>query len=413
MTEKKLIFSMQTENELIERQAASQRIIEIVVQAPPLAARSQARPPLNLALVIDRSGSMSGDKLAFVQQAAIQLLDLLDEHDRVAVVAYDDEVNLTAESTLLTPEARRQMKKNIQGIKSGGSTNLRDGWLAGCQQVAAHQTEYALNRALLMTDGQANVGVVEPEELNVEARGLYRRGVSTSTFGVGLDFNEHLLAGMATVAGGSFYFIEQPSEIPGIFTREFADLASVTARDVELTLEIPAGVKVSVLGELDHEMAAGKLRVSLGSLVAGQPMYVYLSLVTPHAGPEAELTVRGRVMGHGETGEIMESQAEVGFRWVNPEEVRLQPARGELLGRAALVILEDAVCQALKLERDGAGEKAAGLLIQALETWRPYLSLEDQQRYEQMAGRMRHGMQEEDRKSSHYQSYQTQKSKHH
>ncbi len=103
----------------------------------------------------------------------------------------------------------------------------------------------------------------------------------------------------------------------------------------------------------------------------------------------------------------------MGFRWVSPEEVHLQPARGELLGRAALVILEDAVSQALKLERDGAGEKAAGLLIQALETWRPYLSLEDQQRYEQMAGRMRRGMQEEDRKRSHYQSYQTQRSKHH
>lgn len=126
---------------------------------------------------------------------------------------------------------------------------------------------------------------------------------------------------------------------------------------MELTLEIPAGVKVSVLGELDHEMVGGKLRVSLGSLVAGQPMVVYLSLVTPPAGPEAELTVRGRVMGHGETGEIMESQAEVGFRWVNPEEVRLQPARGELLGRAALVILEDAVSRRSNWNGTAKGRK--------------------------------------------------------
>ena len=406
MTEKKLIFTMQTENELIERQSASQRTIEIIVQAPPMAIRSQPRPPLNLALVIDRSGSMSRDKLAFVQQAAIQLLDLLDERDRVAVVAYDDEVSLIAESTLLTPAARRQMKNSIQQIHPGGSTNLRDGWLTGCQQVATHQAKYQLNRALLMTDGLANVGIVEPEELNVEARGLYRRGVSTSTFGVGLGFNEHLLEGMATVGGGNFYFIEQPSQIPNIFTREFTELATVTARDVELTLEIPAGVKVNVLGELDNEMTAGKLRIFLGSLAAGQPKYVYLNLLIQPAGQEAEMILRGRVMGHGETGEIFESQAEMGFRCASPEEVRSKPAQDQLLGRAAQVILEDAVNQALKLERAGQGEKASSLLTQVLEIWRPFLSPEDQHRYDQMAGRMRQGMQEEDRKTSHYLSYQ-------
>jgi hypothetical protein len=163
---------------------------------------------------------------------------------------------------------------------------------------------------------------------------------------------------------------------------------------------------LKVLGELHSEATSGKLVVFLGSLAAGQPKYVYLNLLTPPAGPEAELTLGGQVRGHGEVGEIFESQAEVVFHYANLEKVRSQPARGPLLGSAAQVSLEDAVNQALKLERAGEREKAGSLLTLALETWRNHLSPEDQHRYDQMAYRMRHGMQEEDRKSSHYQSYQ-------
>jgi Ca-activated chloride channel family protein len=399
-------FEMHVDSELIAREVPSQRVLELVV-TPPSAVAAHQRPALNLGLVIDRSGSMSGDKLEYVKRAAIHVLEVMQEQDRVAVVAYDTEVTPVSPSVAVTPAAKAEIKAKIEAMRSGNMTNLSGGWLAGCQEVAAAAVEGHLNRVLLLTDGLANVGITDLEELGVHAGQLLLRGVPTSTFGVGRDFDEHLLEHMANQGGGRYYYIEHPQQIPGIFEEEFRELAAVTARNVQVTLGVPTGVSVEVLGSWRTEQDDRHWHLWLSDLAANQRRQVYVKLLTPPAGDQPQLTVSGVASGKGEGGEPLRVETLLNLRYAPETEVQAAPLRMDLMERFGLVEVATRAAEALKLERKGEREQASAMLSMSLASSAPYLSAAIHEEYSGLVERMRRGLDEESRKTSHQRQYTT------
>ncbi|WP_054520338.1 vWA domain-containing protein [Thermanaerothrix daxensis] len=382
----------------IAREAPTQRILEIEITAPASSAAKDERPALNLTLVIDRSGSMSGGKLAYVKRTVINLLDLLKPTDRLGLVIYDDEVETLSKNEFLTSRHRLFLGEQIRRITSGGMTNLAGGWLTGCERVAEAASDNAINRVLLLTDGLANVGMTDPEELAHHAAQLAQRGVSTSTFGVGEDFNEHLLERMATQGDGNFYYIDSPENTQKIFEQEFGELLTITAKNLALQMTLPKEVTFKVFGGWRLYEEQGGYRLALGNLAAGRSLRLYVQLQFPPAGNETALAMSFKVHAASWDDRPLESAAGLTFYYASQAEVVADPINRGVMERYARVRLADVSLEALALERDGRYEEASRLLTGVYRELAKYLPAEERSHYEHLIQRMSHGMQAMERK---------------
>jgi Ca-activated chloride channel family protein len=262
---------------LIRPRWHSKRFVVARVTAPEVT-RTGSRPSVNLAFVLDRSGSMDGQKIRLAAQATEEAINRLQPSDRFAVVIYDDVVETIVPGTLVTPAARSEAVGRLRSIEARNMTNLSGGWLAGCEQVAGALDREGVNRALLLTDGLANVGITDRDELARHAGELRARGVSTSTFGVGDDFDEVLLAGMASAGGGHFYFIASAAQIRDHIGSEVGETLEVVAREATLDVTLPDGVRLESLGAFPAKARGGRTSIELGDLVSGQEVEVPLRL---------------------------------------------------------------------------------------------------------------------------------------
>lgn len=404
MKENTLRICLTPDRNMITRDVACERILEIAVDAPE-AKKNVRRQKLNLALVIDRSGSMGSGKLEYVKQAASRLVDMLEDSDQLALVEYDERVTLLFKSQLLTSTNRVEIKESIAQLSPRGSTNLGGGWMAGCEEVAAVAAEGTINRVLLLTDGLANQGITDPALLAKHASEISQRGVTTSTFGVGLSFNEYLLEAMAGQGGGNYYFIESLQMIDDIFQREFKELQALTARDVNVTLSVPKGVNVKILGAWRVTSEAEKLRINLGSLVSGRHQEVFARLLTPPSNGEKGLHFKAEVSAGDENGDMLRNKAEMELLFGSAEEVQNAPENIALLQRFAVVDVAETAAQALQHERRGDRETAHRLMQTTINANLKHLPREQAEQYRHMAERMNRGMNEFDRKISHQQTY--------
>jgi Ca-activated chloride channel family protein len=266
---------------LVRPNARSHRFVLVELTAPS-APRRLERAAVNLAFVIDRSGSMSGAKLALAKQAVEAAIARLDDRDRFSIVAYDDVIETVVDSTPASAEARRNAIARLAAVDARGSTDLGGGWFRGCEQVATHLSTEGIDRVLLLTDGLANRGITDATELAHHAAELRARGVSTTTFGVGNDFDEALLQAMADSGGGHFYFVADAAQIPDHIASEVGETLEVVARDAEL--EILAGEGVEVESISPHRLDGRGTRsiVALGDLVSDQVVDVVLRLTFPY-----------------------------------------------------------------------------------------------------------------------------------
>ena len=262
----------------------SNRFVLAQVSAPPMPPQEggRTRPPVNLAFVVDRSGSMAGEKIRLAKMAVEKSIARLQSDDRFTIVVYDDQIDIVFPSSLATPDNRRQALTRLNAVDARNQTNLGEGWLRGCAQVAEYLTEDGVNRTLLLTDGLANVGMTNREELAGHAAQLRQRGISTTTFGVGTDFDENLLQQMATAGGGNFYYLAEAAQIADYVTSEVGEALDVVARDVALEIATPDGVTVESLSPFPTDTRGGRTTVTLGALVAEQDVEIVLRLNFPY-----------------------------------------------------------------------------------------------------------------------------------
>jgi Ca-activated chloride channel family protein len=244
---------------------------------------TDGRVPLNLSLVLDRSGSMHGAKLAAARKAAAMLVRRLATEDTVSVVAYDDEVDVVAAPA--TGEAQEDLPARIGAIRSGGMTNMSGGWLLGRDLVAKALREGGVNRVLLLTDGLANVGITDPDRLVGLTRTGAEAGISTTTIGFGKDFDEDLLRALADAGRGGSYYIEEIDQASGIFEEELEGLLSLAAQNVRVAVLPGADADfVKVLHDYPSTAEGDTLTLSVGDLYAREPRRVLMEFLLP---PEA------------------------------------------------------------------------------------------------------------------------------
>lgn len=283
------------DNPRVEQSAPGTRYLELLVKAAKTRATSDKTTlPLNIALVIDCSGSMAQDKrLETVKRAALDILDRLTPQDRFALVTY------SAEATVRIPagsvEDLDRARAIIRSLQPDSTTNLDAGLQAGYSEVRKYaQKGKSLNRVFLLSDGLANRGTTDARTLQGAASEEASGGISLSTFGVGLDFNEVLMTSLAECGHGRYYFLEQAENVAGTLAGEFQAAREVVARNVRLTLELDPAVIVEEIFANTFQKEKNRVSIQAGDMSAGESRRVLLRLKAPKmpAGRHAVGTVK-------------------------------------------------------------------------------------------------------------------------
>lgn len=235
------------------------------------------RTPVNLSIVIDRSGSMEGEKLERAKEAAIFAVNQLTAEDYVSVVAYESGVQVILNPTKV--ENKKNITDAISRINSAGGTFLSGGLQKGLELVKMNKSDQFLNRVFLMSDGLANEGIVEIDKLsNIVSEWKKENNTSVSTFGIGIDFDEDLMTELAEAGGGNYYFIEKPEQIAGIFEKEMNGLLNMVAKDVKINVSYPDDKLVldRVYG-YKYDAAPGTIDVNLGDMYSEETKAVMIA----------------------------------------------------------------------------------------------------------------------------------------
>ncbi len=247
--------------------------------------KREHRTPINAAIVIDRSGSMQGDRIVAAKEGARVAIERLSSDDTISIVAFNHNVDVLSPAAPLR-SAQDTLKRAIDRLTADGTTALYDGVNEGGRQVEEFLSDRKVNRVVLLSDGLANVGPSSPSDLAELGRKLASHGISVSTIGLGLDYNEDLMQRLAAASDGNHVFVERPSDLKEIFDREFGDALSVSARDITITIECKLGFKPTRILGRDGEINGDRITLKLNQLQADNERYVVVELQAPSAHDE-------------------------------------------------------------------------------------------------------------------------------
>ena len=239
---------------------------------------SKKRVPINLAIVIDKSGSMSGQRIEKAREAAILAVNMLNENDTLSIVAYDSEARVIVPATKVDNRLRIIGLIN-ENIYAEGGTALFAGLSKGIKQVENQLTKDKVNRIILLSDGQANIGPSSVDELSQLAIIAAKKNIAITTLGIGSDYNELLMSSIASYSDGNHVFVNNSADLENVFVHEFNDIMSAIAQDVVITIQLKNGVKpVRLLGR-DGVIKGNEITVKMNQLFSNQEKYVLLEVI--------------------------------------------------------------------------------------------------------------------------------------
>ena len=230
------------------------------------------RVPLNLVLVIDRSGSMNGDRIRKVKNSLGKLIGKLTDRDLVSVVTYSTEASICLETT--TGGDADAVASAISSIEAGGSTNLNAGLMKGYEVALRNLDDDRANRVILLTDGIANVGVTAEKQIASASKEYNEKGIGLSTIGLGASFNRSLLRELADAGRGAIHFIADANDIQKVFVDEFDSLLSPAAMDVSLTIRVPDGNPMPKIFGYEPQKSRNEYRIPMENMSYGATQVV-------------------------------------------------------------------------------------------------------------------------------------------
>jgi len=372
-----VLLRVEAERRLI-RPGGSARHINLLVRAPQ-SRKEAVRAPLGLALVIDRSGSMQGSKLQTAKAATIAVIDRLNADDTASVVIFDSEVETLLPEGRMTEARKAEARRLIDRIEARSATALHEGWLTGCRSIAAEsdaaREANRIGRCFLLTDGLANEGLQDAEQIAAQAADIRRNAlVSTSTFGIGDDYDEALIAPMAVAGNGQFHHLRDEADILSTFSGELNEMFDVTARGVRIELDADSGVTAELVS-MYWSGAQGQprpLRIDIGDLIGAEERHVVARLHFGRTAPGARVAVKARALWRIGNEEIAGPWQELQFECADDAACDAEIQNMQVMHWVGLHHAEKVRADSLSLYRSGnleQAEKSVGAVVRRMRKY--------------------------------------------
>lgn len=238
-------------------------------------------PPMDLVLVLDRSGSMNGQKIDHAKRASTLLLDRLTPDDRLALVTYANDVRVASPLVSMGYGNRNRLKQTVRRVRVGGGTNLGGGLWQGIDLFTWDQSTHRRRKLILISDGLANHGITDPFALGEMASTAPSRGFTISTVGVGLNFNEMLMTTIADHGAGQYHYLEDPADFAMVFEKEFQKTLNLAAANIEIIIPLTRGVRLLDAGGYPVTERNSSAVIQPGNLVSGGERSFFLTFTVP------------------------------------------------------------------------------------------------------------------------------------
>lgn len=256
----------------------SETYLYLDIDAPADASATKAAP-VNLAIVIDRSGSMSGKRLRNAVDAARGMVSRLREGDMVSVIAYNTRADTLVSPTLISGSARDDVGRQLETITPNGDTCISCGIEAGMDALRGR--DGMIQRMLVLSDGQATAGVRDLDGFRRIAERARDMGCSISSIGVDVDYNERIMSTIALDSNGRHYFVENASGLPTIFDQELQSLVRTVATNANVRVDLAPGVQLLDVFDRSFRREGNSLVVPMGSFTAAEQKTLLVKVRVP------------------------------------------------------------------------------------------------------------------------------------